>query len=84
MVKAPFTTLAGGREWMWVEVSAWNANGQISGLLRNEPEDVPGLHGGQTVNVHQRDVFDYLRVRTDGVTEGNETSQIIEAMQQSR
>lgn len=80
MVKAPFPTSAGGREWMWVEVTTWRGE-DISGLLKNEPMDAPGLHAGQIVKVSQRDVFDYLRRYADGRSEGNETGRIIKRSQ---
>jgi uncharacterized protein YegJ (DUF2314 family) len=80
LVKAPFTTSAGGNEWMWVEVARWNGDA-IEGLLKNEPVDVPKLHGGQMVKVSQAKIFDYMRRHPDGREEGNETSKIIERMQ---
>lgn len=80
-VKVPFDTLGGGREWMWVEVANWKGNGQIAGLLKNEPVDIPSMHAGQEVTVNQDDIFDYLYVRANGATEGNETSAIIQKMQ---
>ena len=80
LVKAPFTTAAGGNEWMWVEVARWNGDA-IEGLLKNEPVDVQGLHAGQMVKVSQAKVFDYIRIYPDGRREGNETSKIIARMQ---
>lgn len=79
LVKAPFQTTAGGREWMWVEVSAWQDE-VITGLLKNEPVDVPRLHAGQMVKVQQQDLFDYIRYYANGKSEGNETGKIIERM----
>jgi uncharacterized protein YegJ (DUF2314 family) len=78
-LKAPFTTPDGGTEWMWVEVITWNGD-KISGLLKNEPFNIPTLHGGQTVEVSESKVFDYIRRHADGTTEGNETSKIIEKL----
>jgi len=79
-VKAPFDTPAGGVEWMWVEVLKWDGD-NIGGMLKNEPFDIPTLHGGQMVSVKQQDIFDYMRHYPDGKQEGNETSKIIERMQ---
>lgn len=79
-LKAPFATPAGGREWMWVEVTEWKGK-RIRGLLRNEPFDIPGLHGGQIVRVNEDEVFDYIRRFPDGAQDGNETGRIIEKMQ---
>lgn len=72
LVKAPFATPDGGDEWMWVEVTSWDGDG-ISGLLKNEPANIPSLHGGQKVKVSQSQVFDYIRRGPDGRDEGNET-----------
>jgi uncharacterized protein YegJ (DUF2314 family) len=78
-VKAPFRTLDGGNEWMWVELTSWKG-GKIEGLLQNEPVNVPNLHTGQKVEVRQEDVFDYIRQFADKRTEGNVTGDIIRKM----
>ena len=80
LLKAPFETASGGREWMWVEVSKWKGSA-IVGLLANEPEDVPGLRAGATVKVNEEDVFDYILYRADGSEEGNETGKEIAKFQ---
>ena len=79
-VKAPFATPKGATEWMWVEVTEWQG-GTLRGLLKNEPFDIPGLHGGQVVQVREDEVFDFIRRDPNGKEEGNETGRIIEAMQ---
>lgn len=76
-VKVPFATPEGGNEWMWVEVTSWKGN-KIKGLLKNEPFNIPDLHGGQEVEVSQEDVFDYIRRKPDGSHEGNETGKLIQ------
>jgi uncharacterized protein YegJ (DUF2314 family) len=81
-VKAPFATANGGQEWMWVEITTWHG-ANIKGLLKNEPFDIPTLHGGQMVNVMQDKIFDYIRRYPDGRQEGNETGEIIERMQKA-
>ena len=81
MVKAPFITTDGGNEWMWVEVVKWKG-GQISGVLRNDPEEVPDLHAGATVKVKQAEIFDYIRYTQDGKEEGNETGPLLEKLSQ--
>lgn len=81
-VKAPFATPNNSREWMWVEVTEWKGS-EISGLLKNEPFDIPDLHGGQIVQVREEDVFDYLRRYPNGKEDGNETTKIILKMQGS-
>ena len=81
-VKAPFATPDGNNEWMWVEITVWNGD-TIKGLLKNEPYEIPTLHGGQIVEVKQQDIFDYIRRYADGKEEGNQTSAIILKMQAS-
>ena len=81
-VKTPFKTPDGGQEWMWVEITTWEGE-KIKGVLKNEPFNIPSLHGGQIVNVKQQDVFDYIRRYPDGRQEGNETGAIIQKMQQA-
>ena len=76
-VKAPFATPDGGTEWMWVEVTSWDGD-VISGLLKNEPANIPSLHGGQLVTVSQSKVFDYIRRGADGREDGNETGRILQ------
>jgi uncharacterized protein YegJ (DUF2314 family) len=80
LLKAPFKTRNGGNEWMWVEVSRWDDSG-ITGILDNDPFDVPDLHAGQTVTVHQEDIFDYIRHYPDGHSAGNRTGDILEKME---
>ena len=77
MVKAPFKTKDKGNEWMWVEVVTWKG-GDISGLLRNDPDYIPGLHAGATVQIKQAEIFDYIRYTADGKQEGNETGPLLE------
>ena len=45
LVKAPFKTADGDREFMWVEISSWKAD-EIGGTLQNEPFNVPELKAG--------------------------------------
>lgn len=78
LVKAPFKTSAGGREWMWVEVSRISANGNITGLLANDPEDVPGLESGAEVVVKEGELFDWILKGADGTSAGNKTGELIQ------
>lgn len=77
LVKAPFTTTAGGNEWMWVEVSRMKANGTIDGMLSNDPADVPELHSGSPVTVKRADLFDWSFLGAAGEREGNETGKVM-------
>jgi uncharacterized protein YegJ (DUF2314 family) len=80
-VKAPFRTPDDSQEWMWVEISSWSGD-KIIGLLKNEPLNIPNLHGGQIVEVSESKVYDYLRRHADGTTDGNETGRLIEKRSQ--
>jgi uncharacterized protein YegJ (DUF2314 family) len=64
---------------MWVEVSHWD-EGKISGVLDNDPFNVPELHAGQRVTIRQDDVFDYIHNYPDGRSEGNTTGDILDKM----
>lgn len=77
LVKAPFATSSGEREWMWVEVTSWEKD-TITGLLRNEPVNIPNLHAGQIVQVSQEEVFDFIWKHADGTVDGNETGKLIQ------
>ncbi len=76
LVKAPFATPDEGREWMWVEVTKWDEK-QITGLLNNEPAQIPTLHSGQIVKVKVAEVFDYLLYDGKGGEEGNESGKLM-------
>jgi uncharacterized protein YegJ (DUF2314 family) len=76
LVKAPFPTTSGGKEWMWVEVARWRRK-TLTGLLANDPSDVPALNAGQKVDVREDDVFDYILHHVHGKEEGNETGTIL-------
>jgi uncharacterized protein YegJ (DUF2314 family) len=79
-VKAPFTIPGQGHEWMWVEITRWSGK-TIMGTLQNEPVDIRDLHAGQVVQVHEDEVFDYIRSYPDKHTEGNTTGKILERME---
>ena len=72
-VSAPFRSRAGGKEYMWVELRSWEG-GQLSGVLVNQPDDVPGLKKGDTVQLSTEEVFDYIWKKVDGSREGNLTA----------
>lgn len=83
LLKGPFKTPQGGNEWMWVEVIKWE-NKLISGFLKNEPRLIPNLKEGAEVTIKEDDVFDYIRVKADGTSEGNETGKLILKYQKSQ
>lgn len=77
LVKAPFATDDGGREWMWVEALRWSG-GEIEGILQNQPDRIAALRAGARVKVQESQVFDYLLRHPDGTSEGNETGKLLE------
>ena len=77
LVKAPFKTDEGGREWMWLEITKWE-NEFITGILQNEPFKIANLKAGSIVNANEKDIFDYILYKPDGTSEGNETGKILE------
>ena len=76
LIKAPFKTDNGDREWMWVEITKWK-NEFITGILQNEPSEIAQLKAGSIVKANEKDVFDYMLYKPDGTYEGNETGQIL-------
>jgi uncharacterized protein YegJ (DUF2314 family) len=76
LLKAPFKTLKGTNEWMWVEITKWTSE-SITGILQNEPYEIKNLKAGAIVTVYEKDIFDYLLYKPDGSSEGNETGEII-------
>ena len=76
MVKAPFTTQAAGREWMWIGVSRWQGP-RIHGVLENDPVHLRDLKAGAHVDVPEDEILDYLLFRSDGTSEGNETGKLM-------
>lgn len=78
LVKAPFKTTSGGNEWMWVEVTDIAKSGVITGLLANDPDDVPELESGQEVKVKEAELFDWILKAPDGSTTGNKTGELMQ------
>ena len=76
LLKAPFSTDAGGNEWMWVEVIGWKG-GEVEGILQNDPFEVSGLKAGARVRFKDSVVFDFIHYFPDGREEGNETGKIM-------
>jgi uncharacterized protein YegJ (DUF2314 family) len=76
-VKVPFRTPSGGDEWMWVVVLTWKGN-VITGILDNDPFEIPTLKSGARVEVQADQIFDYTLQRQDGSVEGNTTGALIE------
>jgi uncharacterized protein YegJ (DUF2314 family) len=76
LIKFPFDTPDGDREWMWVEVIRWEGK-MVEGILQNIPKIVKNLRSGQEVRKPIDEMFDYIIQHNDGTQEGNETTAII-------
>lgn len=83
LVKAPFPTASGGREWMWVEVTRWDA-GAVSGKLRSAPGEGSSLNEGQVVTVSDAELFDYLYTEPGKEQEGGQTEAILDPAGKNR
>ncbi len=77
LVKAPFPTLTGSQEWMWVEIQGWEGK-KIKGILQNDPQLTKDLKAGSAVEVNQALVMDYIHKKADGTIVGNATAKILE------
>lgn len=73
MVKAPFQSPDGQVEWLWLQVERWEANDVLKGKLLSAPNTVPDVKKGDSVQAPLDLVFDWIWVRADGRSEGNET-----------
>ena len=76
LVKGPFATPEGGKEYMWISVRRWEGE-MLTGLLTNEPSHVEGLHQGATVSVMEASIFDYIHRFPDGGVEGGEAETLL-------
>lgn len=61
-VKRGFPTTAGSTEYLWIVVEAWDEAG-IRGRLANEPAEAVGVVAGQTIELGEDEVFDWLQTR---------------------
>jgi len=72
-LKIPFNVASRGvgREWMWVQVVRWDPEGEIEGILVDQPRRVGRLGPGSFVGFHLDDVADYHERLPDGTHHGN-------------
>ena len=66
----------GQHEFMWVVVNTWKGD-RIRGVLANDPAYRIDLRAGQTVDLTDADVIDWLLDRADGTHEGNFTGEVL-------
>jgi len=81
-IKFPFATPKGGKEFMWVEVVSWK-DAIITGILQNDPFNIPDLKAGAKVSNNETDIYDFIWRKQDGSEMGNETGKIIERLQKA-
>jgi len=77
LVKYGFPTPGEGHEYMWVAVNTWTAD-RLKGQLANDPQVRLDLRAGQTVELVEQDVFDWMIHLPDGGTEGGYTTAVVE------
>jgi uncharacterized protein YegJ (DUF2314 family) len=76
LVKYGFPTGDGGHEYMWVAVDTWKG-GHLRGNLANDPELRRDLRAGQTIDLAEQDVFDWMIQLPKGGTEGGYTTTVV-------
>jgi uncharacterized protein YegJ (DUF2314 family) len=77
LVKYGFPTDGGGHEYMWVAVNTWNG-GHLRGNLANDPEMRRDPKAGQTIDLAEEDVFDWMIQLPNGSSEGGYTTAVVE------
>ena len=77
LVKHGFPTGGGGHEYMWVAVNTWTG-ARLQGQLVNDPQVRMDLRAGQTVQLAEQDVFDWMIHLPNGGTEGGYTTAVVE------
>jgi hypothetical protein len=79
-LKVPFEVRSRGvgREWVWVQVVRWEADGAIEGILVDPPRRVGGIRPGAYIRFHVDDVADYHERMPDGTHHGNALKGLVE------
>ncbi len=75
VVKVPFV-IEGQTEFMWVEVTGWQATSLV-GVLMNDSRFDEKLRVGRRLEVELKDVYDYIHYKPDGTEDGNETGKVL-------
>jgi len=76
-VKHGFPTPDDGHEYMWIAVTRWE-EGRLIGRLANDPQYRDDLRAGQTVEVNETEIYDWLIIHTDGYMEGAYTNRVLQ------
>lgn len=77
VVKVPFV-IGDQTEYMWVEVTGWQA-AKLEGVLMNDSRFDEALRVGRRLTISLKDVYDYIHYKPDGSEEGNETGKVLQA-----
>jgi uncharacterized protein YegJ (DUF2314 family) len=72
---------SGDQEYMWVFVQSWNGN-HIVGVLVNEPHSRLDLKLGQTIELTDSDIYDWLIMHPGGSQEGGYTNILVDDTQE--
>lgn len=76
-LKVRMPTADGGAEHIWVSDVAYKS-GKFSGLLDNEPVDLPGKKRGDPVDFAEKDVTDWIIMDEKGNMSGGFTTAVME------
>jgi len=75
-IKKGFPMPSGDNEYMWVTIISWEDN-TLLGILSSEPQSVPDLRAGQSLQFEEEEIFDWTLRQADGTTLGNYTKKAL-------
>lgn len=76
-VKKDFPDRDGSSHFIWLVVNTWAGEG-IKGQIANDPGPKSDLRPGQTVTIHESEIYDWVISLPDGSHEGNYTGKVLE------
>ena len=71
------------QEYMWIAINTWTGH-HLKGQLANDPQMRLDLRAGQTVEVSESDVFDWMLQLPGGRSQGNFTKAVLEREGQTK
>lgn len=74
-VKVGFRAQGGDYEWMWVSLDVWQGE-TLEGRIQNSPILRKDLQKGSKVNISEREIFDWVIVRSGDILKGAYTEGI--------
>ncbi|HEU4754618.1 MAG TPA: DUF2314 domain-containing protein, partial [Armatimonadota bacterium] len=75
-VKQAFPVQGGSPEYMWLAVNTWGGS-RIRAQLANDPQYRLDLRAGQTLELDEADVYDWMISWKDGRLEGGYTTEVL-------